>query len=247
MSDSSSNPPGADAARVRELLPWFASDALEGEPQAFVEAWLARQAEVPADIAAELAWWRSASRVARDDAAARALSPAAALAADEGLAQLMARVASVREQEGVEAARAPAARAAARPGVLQRLQQALSGAFASRSPAMAWGLATLAVAQGVAIAVLLLREPAQQVPLSGGTDSAGNAASAGQALFTVAFKPQASQQAVQQLLADAGAQIVAGPSALGLFRVAVPAAGAAQAQAAFSAATGVVESVQRER
>lgn len=102
----------------------------------------------------------------------------------------------------------------------------------------------IALVQAAVIGTLLSRESAQQVPLTG---EPGIFVAANMAVFTVAFKPQADEQAIRELLNRANAQIVAGPTSLGLFRIAVPREGAAAAMVILSTIPAVVESVQRDR
>lgn len=66
-------------------------------------------------------------------------------------------------------------------------------------------------------------------------------------VFTVAFSPEATEAEIRALLLDAGVEIIAGPSALGLYRLA-PVAGvdAAAADAALRAAGNIVEDLNLE-
>ena len=113
----------------------------------------------------------------------------------------------------------------------------------ARGTPLGWALAGVVAVQAGVIGVLLSMPPqgGEQVPLSGGAASAA----ADTVVFTVAFKPQASEAAIRALLAQAQAQIIGGPSALGLYRVAVARSRVAAAQAVFDADRAVVESAQR--
>lgn len=146
-----------------------------------------------------------------------------------------------------QASSAPAAATTSRavlhsPSLLERISEWLNDTLGVRSPAMAFGLAAVVLAQAGVIGALLLSNPAQQTPLSG---DAPVAAPANQVLLTIAFSPQATELAMRQALAATGAQLVAGPSALGLYTVAVPTANADTAITQLRAAKGVVDSVQR--
>lgn len=246
------SPEAADLARVRELLPWYASGALDGADQAFMQTWLQRHPQLPADIEAEMAWLQSTELLARDEDAARAKDASQVALADEGLALLMTRIAADRNPK-----QAPAPALLASPGhagkgrvnapsigFWQRLREGVSAVFAPRAPAFALGVVAIALVQAAVIGTLLSRESAQQVPLTG---EPGIFVAANMAVFTVAFKPQADEQAIRELLNRANAQIVAGPTSLGLFRIAVPREGAVAAMATFSTMPAVVESVQRDR
>ncbi len=238
-------PPGgpADEARVMELLPWFARGSLGADDQAFVQGWLQAQPALPAGIAAELAWLRSTQKLAREAAQARASDAAETRLVDEGLARLMARV---RAEPEAAPARLAAPASATAPATLgQRLQAWLAAAVAPRGPAWAYGVAALVTVQAAVITTLLIKAPAEQEPLSGAAGATVTAST--DVLFTVAFKPQANEQAIRQLLARAQGQLVGGPSALGLYRVAVPRGQADAALVVLTEATAVIESVQRDR
>jgi hypothetical protein len=134
------------------------------------------------------------------------------------------------------------------PSVIDRIATWLDDTLGVRSPAMAFGIAAVVLAQAGVIGALLLNNPAQQAPLSGTATPAATTPvniPAATVLLTVAFAPQATELAMRQVLAAAGAQLVAGPSALGLYTVAVPAASADTAIAQLRAAQGVVDLVQR--
>jgi hypothetical protein len=112
----------------------------------------------------------------------------------------------------------------------------------------------LALAAGLAVLVqagVLVRQtlgpPGGMRPLGGEAVVAGD-----RAVLQVAFRPDASEGAVSALLAEQGATIVEGPSAAGLYRVALRdvAAGdedaVARARAAFAARTDLVAHVAEE-
>lgn len=208
----------AELQRVRELLPFHALDALEGEDREFLHRWLAQHGDEHPELASELRWLQRSAEQARELAAAPA--------AQAGLVELMTRI----------AAEAPAPQprpAAAAPPWWQRL-------FAA--PRLAMAMAVLLVVQGAALVVLLQREPAEQEALSG----APAAAAAGRVLLSVAFKPDAREADLRALLASVNAEVAAGPSALGLWQLTVPAEAAEQALMQLRAASTLVESAQRE-
>jgi hypothetical protein len=218
--------PGREPAleRVRELLPLHVAGVLQGPERAFVEQWLQQHADAHPDITAELAWLRTT--------AAQARANAEEWGSEAGLGELMARIEAERRLAASQAA------AAAAPASWL----AWLGLLAPRRPALALGVAAVVLTQAAIIGSLLTRAPAEQEPLAGGVavplrDSV---------VFSIAFKPGAREAELRTLLDAAGAQVVAGPSALGLWRVAVPKARADAAAAAWQAAPALVESVQRE-
>ena len=112
-----------------------------------------------------------------------------------------------------------------------------------RSPGLAFSVLALVIGQAGVIGLLLAEAPASQTPLSAAPG--GGASTRGRTMLTVAFRPQATESAIRTLLGNSSAQIVAGPSALGLYTVAVPALDADVVQARLRDAVEVVESVQR--
>ena len=226
----------ADLPRVQELLPWFAMGVLTGDEQTFVEQWLARHGSDHPELQAELAWLRGTATLARENAREHA--------AEAGLGDLMARIAAERPQG------ASLSHGAQGSTSWARFTSWILESLAPRSPARAFAVAAVVLAQTAVIGSLLMRETSEQTPLSGasvGTSvSTSAAATQGMALFTVAWRADAREADIRALLASAQAQIVAGPSALGLYRVMVPVTLAPAGLAALQAASHLVESVQAE-
>ena len=132
------------------------------------------------------------------------------------------------------------------PSWQDRISAWLNSTVGIRSPAMAFSVAAVVLVQAGVIGALLLTSPAEQALLSAEPPAAApNTAAANQVLLKVAFNPQTTELAMRQLLAANGAQILSGPSALGLYTVVVPSANAEAALIALRAAKGVVESVQQ--
>ncbi len=216
--------------QVRELLPWFAAGTLAPDERQFVDAWLARHGAQHPAMVAELSWLRRSAAQARELARAQAPAPEA------GLAELMARI-------GTESGRAaPAAPGAQHFG--RRFSLWLAELLAPR-PALAFGLVAVMLLQAAVIGSQMTREPAALVPLGGNHAPTGSAA-ADAVVLGVVFNADAREAEVRAVLAAAGAQIVGGPSALGLYLVAVPKPQAEAAIATLQASKPTVESVQRE-
>ena len=73
----------------------------------------------------------------------------------------------------------------------------------------------------IAAAVLLAVVLAQGAFMMRSTDPGGFELAGGDAALTVAFQPATTEADLRQLLLDAGVEIVAGPSALGLYQLAL--------------------------
>lgn len=215
--------------RARDLLAWHSQDALTGEDLAFMRQWLEKSdADDPA-MAQELAWLRRTASQLRAQVEEEArLAPQSV---DAGLHALLERIALDRPRP-IEP-----------PAWHRRIGQWLRDVVGVRSTGWAMGVMALVAVQATVIAVLLADPPAVQVPLGGAASSM--AVASDPVLLTVAFRPEATESAMRSTLASAGAQIVSGPSALGLYLVAVPRDQADAMATQLRAATAVVESVQR--
>jgi hypothetical protein len=227
----STHPTGPDAElpRVQELLPWYAMGALVGDEQHFVETWLARHGADHPELQAELAWLRGTATLARENAREHA--------AEAGLGELMARIGAERSTRPLTQ---PSLENNASVG--QRVLAWLADVLAPRRPALALGVAAVLLAQAVVIGSLLTNEPSEQRALSGNQQTAIKDA----VIFTVAWRSDAREADIRALLNAAQAQVIAGPSALGLYRVAVPSTQALASLALLQNATQVVETVQQE-
>jgi hypothetical protein len=240
--------------RVRELLAWHAQGVLTGPELAFMDQWLKANLANHPEVAAELAWLRNTAEQLQ--AQIQVKSSLAQQSENAGLNTLMQRIAleKVGTLENLADTDdpnrdSPAANFSGRPQARsqvawgERIGVWLNGVLGARSPALALGVAAVVIAQASVIGALLVKEPASQTPLSGTASDA--AMSTDKVFLTIAFNPLASELALRTVLASANAQIVAGPSALGLYTVAVPSAKADTLAAQLLAAAGVVDSVQR--
>lgn len=243
---SADDPAAVD--QVSELLPWFAAGTLAPAERKFVQDWLARHGDLHPELIAELAWLRRTATQAREVAR---VSPKLEQA---GLNELMLRIAR-------DAGRLVPAAAKVKPGgngsgvgkrpigLLVRLGQGLANLFTPR-PMLVFGLLAVMLVQVGVIGKLMLREPAaEQAPLGGETGVAvkPNAAGGEDVVFTVAFRANARESEIRDVLQAAGGQLIGGPSALGLYRMAVPSAKAEAAQAVLRGSMpNVVDSVKKD-
>lgn len=220
--------------RVRELLPWHVRGALEDEDRSFMELWLAENLSKHPDIEAEMAWLKKTASQLQQLA-----QPEPALA-EAGLKALMQRIDLDKGEPG-----APSRATALAPStpLAERITGWVTALLGVRLPALALSLTFVLVVQIGVIGALVFTTPASQVPL--GSASAPISALPGQVLLTVAFKPTASEAAMRGVLANAQLQIVAGPSALGLYTLAVARDHVDSAILQLRQASAVVESVQR--
>ncbi len=236
--------------QVSELLPWFAAGTLAPAERKFVQDWLARHGDLHPELIAELAWLRRTATQAREVAR---VSPKLAQA---GLNELMLRIARDAGRQVPPAAKVkPAGNGSGkgfgkRPvGLLVGLGRGLANLFAPR-PILVFGLLAVMLVQVGVIGKLMLREPAaEQAPLGAETGSAVKPmAMAGElVVFTVAFRANARESEIRDVLQAAGAQLTGGPSALGLYRLAVPSVKAEAAQAVLRGSMpNVVDSVKKE-
>lgn len=243
-----------ELAMVQELLPWYAQGTLEGAESAFVRQWLILHAAEHPEINAELAWLSSSAGHLQTAANAQMQQATAGSTMDLGLAALMQRIAQERASEpSVQAADKTTARLPS--GLTDRLSGSKTKdtwtvrlgdwfheRFSMRSPAPAFAVVALMLVQAGVIGVLLLQKPADQEALSG---SPGLVIPANTVLLTVAFNPQSPEQDIRQTLRNAKANIVSGPSALGLYVVSIAEDQLTQGMSQLQEAKGIVDAVQR--
>jgi len=188
-----------DCTEIVLLLPWLASGAIEAGDRQRVEAHLERCAACRAE----------AERCRAERARLRAEVGPAPAPHPAQLERLLARL-DAGEIENDDAVAAPPPR---RRGPL------------ARTPAAArW----LIAAQLVALVGLgyLAARPASSPDAAFRTLSAPAAAAPSRGVLRVVFTPAASEAEIRALLLSVRAQIVAGPSALGVYTLALDGAGA---------------------
>lgn len=240
--------------RVRELLAFHEQGVLRGDDLAFTNLWLEWNGRDHPEIMAELAWLRSTAAQLQaqveqqtrldqetSDAGLRALMVRIALEKDSDAAASSLRVGALHAQPDVRPSRN--SKEGDKVTLGSRTVRWLHEVAGIRSPTLAFSIMAVVIGQAGVIGMMLGEPPASQTPLSAAP--AGVPVSQGQRILTVAFRPQATESAIRTALANSSAQIVAGPSALGLYTVAVPGANADLMETQLRAAVEVVESVQR--
>ncbi len=192
MTHRDERPPGEGHEAVRELLPWYRTGRLQASEQAVVAAHL----DDCAPCRDELESWATLESAVLASGAPAWEPP------DGQLARLLDRIDALERP-------APAQGAGA------RLRTWLEGL---PSPA-GWLLAgqTLAVA-GLA-ALLLLPGPVDRTPFE--TRTRAGVLAPAEARVQVAFAPTASEAEIRRLLGDVGGAFVSGPTALGVYALAV--------------------------
>jgi hypothetical protein len=176
---------------VQAQLPWYASGALSPQESSRISAWLALNGEHEQALLDELAWLE---RTARQVQGAVSVPPA-----EQGLNTLLQRV-----------------RHEARLDAPPPWWSAWLRAWRRESSAIRWGLSGLVVLQCLII-VFLVRGVGDsgQVLLSGPQATQAQ----GTVRLQLVFAPQATQAQIRTLLLQAQVQVVAGPSALGVYLV----------------------------
>ena len=219
MPDPHQAPPDQDA-ELRALLPWMASGKLSGAQRDRVQAWL----ETSAEGRAELAWWQAVGRDLRAHTAQQLAAMDGDRGGDLGLARFQQALAQLPERPPKAA-----------PPAKGRQRWLAWWRDHWQSPALAACLLVI-----VTQAVLWQQPshaPAALEALSGSQPAAS------QGVFLVAFEPTASEADIRALMRTVQAEIVGGPSALGLYRIQVRGdVGAARQQ--LEQARGVVADVR---
>lgn len=182
-----------DDQELRALLPLWVSGRLSTEERARVQAWLDQSSEARA----ELAWWQAVHR----DVRANTAQELADHDGDLGLKRFQQRLADLPPTPAT--------------GMKRQAGRGWSD-WLDKLRAHWMGPALGACAVVILVQAVLLQQPASQgetlIPMSGSVP-------AGQGEFMVAFEPTATESDIRALLAAVHGEIVAGPSALGLYRV----------------------------
>ncbi len=158
----------------------------------------------------------------------------ALLAEDAVLAGERDALAAIRTGMQAEDIRSPA-----EFGLARLMRDVGRAPVAQSAPGRLWMWQAVAA---VAVALLLGQTLLQRGPLGAGYELAGTAVAGA---LVVSFVPSASEDQIRTLLVTQNLEIVAGPSALGLYRL-EPGEGAdlASATQALRAAVAIVESVE---
>lgn len=201
-------------ADIHELLPFRANGTLEGADLAAVEAALAEDADLRAELAALIA-------IRETMQAEEVVSPG-----ELGLARLMRDI----DADTRGAAPAPAA---ANDNVVPLSRLRIWQAAAVVLLAVGIGFNLPQFGQGSA--------PEDSAEPAGFTLASGEQADAD---FTVTFAPDATEAEIRALLLQAGLEITSGPSALGLYGLGLVDAEAADAAFAALTSSAIVEDVQ---
>lgn len=178
-----------DEEALRALLPWAASGKLSGEDRAKVQAWLERSPQARA----ELAWWQAVER----DTRAHTAQQIADHEGDFGLA---------RFQQAL----------AAQPRRTTPDTPAWSARWA-RWWREHWTTPALATCLLVIVGQMVMLQRPTEAPTALEVLSGQGSIAANELL--VAFEPGAREADIRALLQSIQADIVSGPSALGLYRI----------------------------
>lgn len=179
--------------RFDEMLPWYVNGTLEAESRRWFEAQLAAHPE----LGAELRWTESLQTRVRESVPE--------IPADLGFDTLMRRVRAERR--------------AATPSLRERI-----GAFLDSfrmTPAFATAAAVIAIQAGV-IGALLTQEGGVESEYST-FRSTGDGRIVTGPVLEVAFKADAREREIRQLLVRVGGTLAGGPGQLGNYLVYVPA------------------------
>ncbi len=181
---------------IVELLPWYLNGTLEVDAQRRVETHTADCAR----CRREIRQWQTLQSTVRE------MGDAVPEPATEGFAALRRRI--ERERESVVSWR-------------DRIQEWLDGLFARRPvPALALAVVAAQILLLVGLTAVLIEQRGEIQTLYQ-TLSGPSAAQPAQARLTVAFQEQATEAEIRDLLQRVKGTIVEGPSALGLYTIAV--------------------------
>lgn len=188
---------GGCPAEIVELLPWYLNGTLEAEEQQRVEAHAAGCGRCQREIRQ----WQALQATARE------MGDAVQVSASEGFAALRRRI--EREQEQV-------------PSWGERLQAWLDGLFARRPvPALALAVVAAQLLLLVGLTAVLVDQRGEIRSLYQTLSGPSVSPTLAPARLTVAFQEQATEAEIRDLLQRMKGTIIEGPSALGLYTIAV--------------------------
>ncbi len=216
--------------RAESLLPWAANGTLSAADQTWLDGWLASTErgypEQVAPLRAELAWLRHTAQDVRSNVHLPD--------SEQGLDTLLRRIAS----DKAAARQMPESRRPTQPtGLWGRALAWVNG----HGLQLAGACAVLVIAQGTTLA--LLAPTGTEWGLLGGEPVVPGVR--GTVLLQATFNPQATEASLRQVLREAHAEIVSGPSALGVYLLRVKADEAEAAIALLRTKVGVVDSVSK--
>ncbi|WP_210397351.1 anti-sigma factor family protein [Motiliproteus sediminis] len=188
--------------RMEEMLAWYVNGTLDAAERQQVEAWLADNPEAQMQLA-EYEFMR--------DSVAETGSEESAFDTEAGLDALMARI---DQDEAANQPQLDASGGSLWQRFRQSLQWNLTPAFAR--VAMVSQLGVVMVLGALLMLPAETEEPGYQV-LSGPP-----AVVAGGVVLTLGLAPDTRADALQALLRSQQAEIIAGPSALGTYRIRLP-------------------------
>lgn len=226
----------AAASTAREMLAWYAVGALSQDENEWMIGYMASvSSDTFASFQAETVWLRSAAQLVAAD-------PVPLAPLEAGLRTLMQRIADEHVDDRADTMKRP--RAAWQPlrWVLRERFDVFKDRATLRATFAAWIVVAVVAVQAAVIGALLHRQPAEQLPLSG----KASAETAGRVTLVVAFRADVTESRLRELLLSHDAQLVSGPSAVGLYRLSVPAEKANDTAIALRRADTVVQSVQRD-
>jgi hypothetical protein len=210
-----------ELTRVRELLTGYVNKTLSSDDQAFMDQWMNDPDRAQPDVLDEQRW------LALTRAQLRDTTPKPA--PDAGWHELLARI------EAEPKATLPR-------GAQDSEAQGLAAWFWRwwRRPALAYAVLALLVGQMAALAWQW--SPHGEVRLM--SAPAGVQAPADSVLVQVAWRAQATSAQMQAVLQQVQGSVVSGPSALGLWLVAVPQAQADEALSTLRSSAAVEQAVR---
>ena len=187
---------------IAELLPWYVNGTLDDSETREVEAYLERSPEARAELAELRVLEDAVTTLAEDEPAWK-----------PGLLTDALRRIGVHEREQASATEAQFGARVRR--FVERILPGLD--VTPRVPRLALAVQlALVLGLGSALVLTQLREPDY------GTLSGGSASVADRALVQVGFQSDVSEAELRALLRELDAEIVAGPSAQGLYTVGLP-------------------------
>lgn len=198
---------------IFELLPEYALDLLSEADKMRVDNWLKENPELRSQAESEITWWQQSSSQLKQTHHTQSVP------SDRMLASLQQKIQADIQVQPSESTVSQTHPTDSKPGFMAQIRQFFESYFSPYKGAIAFGFAAIAFGQFLHINNLnkQLTNVSTQVILSG-----ENTATDQGPVYNLEFADDATVQDINEILTEVNANIISGPSALGMYRVELP-------------------------
>lgn len=216
---------------VQSLAPWYANNTLDVQTRSAIDNWLSSHKEQQKAWQDEIQWLQVCQEQLQSIATQNIPSP------EQSLTKLHQKIAEHSQAGSLDVSDS-------KTGLMDWLQGLFDRYIVQQSGAWALGLFALCIGQMLLLQNKHITVSEQTILGAEQTSEQTTIAGDNYQVLTVAFVPTTSEQQIREQLNHAGANIVSGPSALGLYDIAVPKESALDIVSLWQSNTELFESVQ---